>query len=94
MLVQQIAPVAESQFAPVFVALELSRSKWLAGIGTPQKWTVRRRQIEGGDFDGLLALLGRIAADEERRSGLPVKVHVGGWARRPLAVPGAEVGGV
>jgi hypothetical protein len=25
--------------------LELSRSKWLAGIGTPQKWTVRRRDV-------------------------------------------------
>jgi len=98
MVVQQIAPVAESQFAPVFVALELSRSKWLAGIGTPQKWTVRRREIEGGDFDGLLALLGRIAADEERRSGLPVKVHVGfeagrdgHWLYRALKSAGYEV---
>ena len=98
MVVQQIAPVAESQFAPVFVALELSRSKWLVGVDTPQTWTVRRRQVEGGDLEGLLALLSRIAADEERRSGLPAKVHVcfeagrdGHWRYRALKSAGHEV---
>jgi transposase len=82
MLIQQIAPVAATEFAPVFVALELSRSKWLVGVGTPQKWAVRRHQVDGGDLKGLLALLSRIAADEERRSGLPAKVHVGFEAGR------------
>ena len=69
MLIQQIAPVAEIEFASIFVALELSRSKWLVGVGTPQKWTVGRHQVEGGDLDGLLALLSRIGAGEERRLG-------------------------
>ena len=32
MLIQQIAPVAGHEFAPIFVALELSRSKWLVGV--------------------------------------------------------------
>ena len=63
MLIEQIAPVAENEFAPVFIALELSRSKWLVGVGTPQKWTVRRHEACGGDLYGLLELLRRISAD-------------------------------
>ena len=52
MLIQQIAPVAETEFARVFVALEVSRSKWLLGVGAPQKWTVRRRQAGAATFMG------------------------------------------
>ena len=95
MLIQQIAPVAATEFAPVFVALELSRSKWLVGVGTPQKWAVRRHQVGGGDLDALLALLSRVAAGEEKRSGLPAKVHVcfeagrdGHWLYRALKSAG------
>lgn len=95
MLIQQIAPVAGHEFAPVFVALELSRSKWLVGVGTSQKWAVRRHQVEGGDLDGLLALLRRVAAGEEKRAGVPVKVHVcfeagrdGHWLYRALTAAG------
>ena len=97
MLIQQIAPVAGHEFAPIFVALELSRSKWLVGVGTPQKWAVRRHQVEGGDLDGLLALLGRAAAAEEKRAGVPVKVHVcfeagrdGHWLYRALTAAGYD----
>ena len=98
MLIQPIAPVAKNEFAPVFVALELSRSKWLVGVGTAQKWTVRRHQVQGGDLDGLLELLGRISASEEKRSGLPVQVHVcfeagrdGHWLYRALKAAGYDV---
>ncbi len=97
MLIQQIAPVAGHEFAPVFVALELSRSKWLVGVGTPQKWAVRRHEVEGGDLNGLLALLGRTAAEEEKRAGVPVKVHVcfeagrdGHWLYRALTAAGYD----
>ena len=95
MLIQQIAPVAGHEFAPIFVALELSRSKWLVGVGTPQKWAVRRHEVEGGDLDGLLALLRRVAADEAKRAGVPVRVHVcfeagrdGHWLYRALTAAG------
>jgi transposase len=98
MLVQHIAPVAADKFAPVFVALELSRSKWLVGVGAPWKWTVRRHQVEGGDLCGLLALLRRIGAEEERRNGLPAKVHIcfeagrdGHWLYRALKSEGYDV---
>lgn len=98
MLVQQIAPVAGHEFAPIFVALELSRSKWLVGIGTPEKWAVRRHDVDGGDLDGLLALLRRVAAGEERRAGVAVRVHVcfeagrdGHWLYRALRASGYDV---
>ena len=89
MLIQQIAPVAATEFAPVFVALELSRSKWLVGVGTPQKWAVRRHQVDGGDLDGLLALLSRVAAGEEKRSGLSrVSIGEADTLRAPLTGSG------
>jgi transposase len=76
MLVQPIAPVAGPEFAPIFVALELSRSKWLVGIGTPERWAVRRHQVDGGDLDGLLALLKRVVTREEQRASVPARVHI------------------
>jgi transposase len=98
MLIEQIAPVADNEFAPVFVALELSLSNWLVGVGTPQKWPVRRHQVQGGDLCGLLELLRRISAEEEKRSGLAVKVHVcfeagrdGHWLYRALKLAGYDV---
>ena len=98
MLIEQIAPVAKNEFAPVFVALELSLSKWLVGIGTPQKWAVRRHGLRGGDLYGLLEFLRRVSAGEERRSGLPVKLHIcfeagrdGHWLYRALKSAGYDV---
>lgn len=98
MLIQQIAAVAGHEFAPIFVALELSRSKWLVGVGTSKKWAVRRHQVEGGDLDGLLALLRRVAAAEAKRAGVPVKVYVcfeagrdGHWLYRALKSAGYDV---
>jgi transposase len=98
MLVQPIAPVAGPEFAPIFVALELSRSKWLVGIGTPERWAVRRHQVDGGDLDGLLALLKRVATREEQRAGVPARVHIcfeagrdGHWLHRALMAARYEV---
>jgi transposase len=98
MLIQRIAPVAETEFASIFVALELSRAKWLVGVGTSQRWTVRRHQVEGGDLDGLLALLRRLSAGEEKRTRLPARVRVcfeagrdGHWLHRALTSAGYDV---
>ena len=98
MLIEHISPVAGDEFAPIFVALELSRSKWLVGIGTSQKWAVRRHEVDGGDLDGLLALLQRVAAGEEKRAGVPVRVHIcfeagrdGHWLFRALKAAGYDV---
>jgi transposase len=98
MLVQQIASVADEEFAPLFAALELSRSKWLVGVGAPGRWAVRRHEVEGGDLDGLLALLQRLVREEERRAGHSVKAHIcfeagrdGHWLYRALRVAGYDV---
>jgi transposase len=98
MLVQPIAPVAGHEFAPIFVALELSRSKWLVGIGTPERWAVRRHEVEAGDLDGFLALVKRVTASEEQRAGVPVRVHIcfeagrdGHWLYRALKAAGYDV---
>jgi transposase len=98
MLIQHISPVAGDEFAPLFVALELSRSQWLVGVGTPRKWAVRRHEVAGGDLDGLLALLRGVASEEEKRVGGPVRVHVcfeagrdGHWLYRALRGAGHEV---
>ena len=98
MLIQQIAPVADSEFAPVFVALELSKSKWLVGVGSPSRSTVRRHEARGGALDDLLQLLTRISVTEAERSGRPVKVHIcfeagrdGHWLYRALVSAGYHV---
>lgn len=53
---------------------------------------------KGGDLDGLLALLRRVAVSEEKRAGLPVRVHVcfeagrdGHWLYRALKAEGYDV---
>ena len=98
MLVQQISSVADEEFAPLLAALELSRSKWLVGVGAPGRWAVRRHEVEGGDLDGLLALLQRLVREEERRAGHSVKAHIcfeagrdGHWLYRALRVAGYDV---
>ena len=98
MLIQHVAPVAGNEFAPIFVALELSRSKWLVGVGTPEKWAVGRHEVEGGDLDGLQALLRRVAVSEEKRAKRAVRVHVcfeagrdSHWLYRALKAEGYDV---
>ncbi|MDR3394400.1 MAG: IS110 family transposase [Parasulfuritortus sp.] len=91
MLIQPIAPVAETDCAHVFVALELSKSKWLVGVGTPWKWPISRHQVPGGDLCALLERLAGIRGEAEKRCGQTVKVHVcfeagrdGHWLYRAL----------
>jgi transposase len=55
--------------AVVLVAMELSKSAWLlAAQGSPSGKTSSHR-LEGGDVDGLLALLRRLREREERACG-------------------------
>ncbi len=95
---EQIAPVAESELTCVFIALELSRSKWLVGDGGPHKKGIGRHVVAGGDFCSLLQCLEQIGASEERRSGRPVRLHIcfeagrdGHWLYRALKQAGYDV---
>jgi len=78
--------------------LELSLNTWLVGVGAPQRRTVSRYQVKGGDLAGLVAVLQRAAKETERSSGLPARVHVcfeagrdGHWLHRALSAAGFVV---
>ena len=82
--------------AAVFVAMELSKSAWLlASQGSPSGKTASHR-LEGGDIDGLLALLRRLQGREQQAcGGGHVQVVVGYeagydgfWLQRRLAAAG------
>ena len=98
MLNQQLAPVAHSDFADLFVALELSRSTWLVGVGAPWRRTIGRHRVEGGDLFSLLAVLSQLRREAEEHIGRTVDVHVcfeagrdGHWLYRALTAEGYEV---
>ncbi len=46
---------ANAEFATLFVALELSKSKWLVALHDPATGRISRHKVEGGDGAGLLA---------------------------------------
>ena len=98
MLIQPNAPVAETDCADIFVALELSKSKWLVGVGAPWKWAISRHQVPGVDLCALLERLAGIRGEAEKRRGGPVVVHLcfeagrdGHWLYRALKLEGYEV---
>jgi transposase len=82
--------------AVVFVAMELSKSAWLlAARGSPSGKASSHR-LEGGDVDGLLALLRRLQERERRARGADeVEIvlgyeagYDGFWLQRRLAAEG------
>ncbi len=81
--------------AVVFVALELSKSAWLlAAQGSPSGKTSLHR-LDRGDVAGLLALLRRLQAREQRASGNQGQVvlgyeagYDGFWLQRRVSVEG------
>jgi transposase len=60
----------------LFVALELSRSKWLVTVSAPGSDKLSKYVVAGGDGDALLDLVARLRAEAERRAGQPVHVLV------------------
>ncbi len=62
------------QHARIVASLELSPKKWLVTSLSPGSEKLSKRWIDGGDGEGLLALLRELQAKAERRVGGPVKV--------------------
>ena len=57
----------------VLVAIEgLSKMTWLLAVYDPFTSKVSHRRVDGGDADGLIALLGRSRRDIEERAGTSV----------------------
>ena len=91
------ASFAETASATLFVALELSRSTWLGALHSPLTNKVSQPRLDGGDADGLLALITRKRGQAEERLGQPVRVvccfeagYDGFWLHRWLCARGIE----
>ena len=89
------APATDPQPATLFVALELSKAKWLVGLHSPMADKVSRHTIAGGDAPALLMLIG--AARRRAEAGLGGTVRVvtcyeagydGFWLHRLLVAHG------
>src|SRR6476660_4996041 len=64
---------AKQEYSTIYVAFELSKSKWLLGVMMPGAEKMSRYRIDGGDLAGLSVLLGRLRAKAEQR-GKPVRI--------------------
>ncbi len=90
-------PSVDAAPTTLFVALELSRSIWLVALHSPIADKVSQHRIEGGDADGLLALIAHRRGQAEERLGRPVRVascfeagYDGFWLHRWLCARGVE----
>src|SRR3954451_19992768 len=88
---------AEIASATLFVALELSRSTWRVALHAPRTNKVSQHRLDGGDADGLLALITRKREQAEENLGQPVRVvccfeagYDGFWLHRWLGARGIE----
>jgi transposase len=79
----------------VFVALELSKANWLLAAQASPSGRASSHKLDGGDVDGLLALLRRLQARERRADGEQVRIALaheagydGFWLQRRLAAEG------
>jgi transposase len=77
--------------APMFVALELSKSTWLVALYSPVADKVSQHRFAGGDVDGLLALIARKQAQAEVGLGQTIRIlscceagYDGFWLHRLL----------
>src|SRR5258708_4609724 len=82
---------AGSEYATVYVAFELSKSKWQLGVMTPGSERMSRYRIGGGDLVTLSGLLGRARGKAEQlgQPGCIPSFHEAGlhghWLHRWLA---------
>ena len=81
----------------IFVSLELSRSRWLVTSMSPGSEKMSKHSVTGGDAGALLALLARLRARTEQRTGASAKlviIHEAGvdgfWIHRLLTANGIE----
>ena len=82
---------AGCEYATVYVAFELSKSKWHLGVMTPSSEKMSRYRIDGGDLAALSGVLARVRAKAEQLEK-PVRILScyeagldGHWLHRWLA---------
>lgn len=64
---------AGCEYATVYVAFELSKSKWQLGIMTPGAEKISRYRIDGGDLAALSVILSKVRA-KAQQLGKPVRI--------------------
>lgn len=81
--------------ATIFVAIELSQRNWLVAMHSPDRGRVSRHMLEGGDHDGLVALIEKVRARSARLIGAAPEVvscyeagYDGFWLHRRLTAAG------
>lgn len=86
---------AQPDTATLALALELSKKTWLVAVNAPQRDKISLHRLEGGDIEGLLALIARLRRPAEAALGRPVRViacyeagYDGFWLQRRLAAEG------
>ena len=88
---------AERENATIYVALELSKARWLVAVNTPISDKISRYEIAGGDSSALLRRIEDIQAAVARERGYRARVvscyeagYDGFWLHRVLRGAGIE----
>lgn len=94
-----VAPAPSVATDPIFVAIEMSRSKWVVGTHVPTSRKVGIHNVEWGDATALLSLIDRLrsrATDLTGAETVPVLCcyeagYEGFWLYRRLVAAGLRV---
>ena len=85
----------ESEHDPLFVAIEMSRSKWIVGLHSELSDKVSIHSVDWGDTQGLFALIERLQHRVQSKLGVRPSVlccyeagYEGFWLQRLLAAAG------
>lgn len=84
------ASVCERVGATLYIAIELSRSGWLAAVLGPGGQRPSRHPLKAGDVDKLLALIARTRGTAVRVCSCYEAGYEGFWLHRRLAAAGIE----
>jgi transposase len=82
--------VVGARSATFYIAIELSRSSWLAAVLGPGAQRPSRHKLKAGDVDGLLALIGRTRETATRVCSCYEAGYEGFWLHRRLLAAGIE----
>ena len=74
----------------LYVAIELSRSGWLAGVLGHGGQRASRHKLKAGDVDGLLALIARTRGTATRVCSCDEAGYEGFWLHRRLVAAGID----
>jgi len=81
--------------ATIFVAIELSQRNWLVVMHSPDRQRISRHRLDGGDHDGLVALIEKVRSRSVGALGVAPEVvscyeagYDGFWLHRRLTAAG------